>query len=255
MTKLSSKVGLKTHAYLRCAILRILLKWWSYIMEIRLDSVQTAIDGQSKVYVALKKGRLLLGTDQTIYSWDDLYMNFSWAFEEIDFSRWIKPRILLLGLGLGSVPYILEKKFRLEFDLLGVEINQLIIDLFERYSKPRLNNSVEAIHDNAFDFLKNCESQYDIIIVDVCVEDYIPVECTTSYFLEHLKQRMKEGAIVLYNRFYSTFRDRYYTDSFYIKLFKKAFGSTKILDFEGTAILIGGDLSKLKSQKDMEKNT
>lgn len=64
--------------------------------------------------VAMYKGRLQLISGNAIYSWDDLYDNFFTAFGKLDIRTRAPHTALILGGGLGSIPYMLEKHFKVK---------------------------------------------------------------------------------------------------------------------------------------------
>ena len=89
-------------------------KYWSYISPVHLESIQGLENQTLSVYMS--NGRYQLTTENAIYSYDDLYANFSLAFEKLDWKQFPeKSHVLVLGLGLGSIPYMLEKKFKKKF--------------------------------------------------------------------------------------------------------------------------------------------
>ena len=83
-------------------------RWLSYLTPIRLE--ESASEYNPELTVMLDRGRLQLLSGNAIYSWDDLYHNFTRAFTQLQPENLGYQDVLLLGLGLGSVPYILEKK-------------------------------------------------------------------------------------------------------------------------------------------------
>src|SRR5690606_20433696 len=125
----------------------------SYLSEIRLEVVKR--NSIQPIILSLKKGRLMLGTEHTIYSWDDRYMNFVWGLEHINLNKSTHYRVLVLGFGLGAIAYILEKKMRIEFQMTGVEINPDIVHLAQKYSIIRLNSPIEVLCADAHRFMQS----------------------------------------------------------------------------------------------------
>ena len=81
----------------------------SYFFEWHIESAPS--EANPHLYVSLKNGRYQLCTANAVYSYEDLYTNFLRAFEQIDFDKVPGKDVLILGLGLGSIPIILEKRF------------------------------------------------------------------------------------------------------------------------------------------------
>ena len=77
----------------------------SYLFELHIES--TSSEHNPHLYVSLKNGRYQLSTANAVYSYGDLYDNFSEAFQQLNLeSREIK-NVLILGFGLAfaSVPF------------------------------------------------------------------------------------------------------------------------------------------------------
>jgi hypothetical protein len=226
--------------YLKRGLVHWMVNVLSYLMPVLLDRGTDPVHGELLLHV--RKGRHMLGTRDTLYSWDDQYMNFVWALEKVDFSAWQRPRILLIGVGLGSVPYILEKRFRQPFVMDGVEIHPLAVRWAKKYTLPVLTQPVTLHTGDGVAFVQDAlksGNTYDLVIVDVCVEDRVPVEMERREFLEALHTLLESGGGIMFNRFYSTFKDQFRTDRFYLQVFRKGFASTELLDFSGTAVLVG----------------
>src|SRR5690606_13668214 len=142
----------------------------------------------------LSKGRLLLTTDEAIYSWDDLYSNFYETFKHLgdsEIKNWKK--VLVLGMGLGSIPFMLAKRFRSKAEFVLVENDDAIIELAEYYSLPRLENEYEIYADDAYDFMEDCKDKFDLICVDIFVGRTVPEIFQTAEFLQKVKDCLHPG--------------------------------------------------------------
>jgi hypothetical protein len=82
----------------------------------------------------------------------------------------------------------------------------------------------------------------------VCKEDSIPFQFESIPFLESIRSSMSEGGLVLFNRFYSTYKDQFKTDRFFQRQFKEVFPRGIIIDQHGTSLLIN-DPEKIKKGK------
>lgn len=151
------------------------------------------------LYVELYKGRYRLSTKYAVYSYDDLYDNFYKSFKKIDLSPYIQGRILVLGAGLGSIPYMLEKHFNLKAHYTIVEYDPNIIDLFRKYTLPRLNSNIEILQADAEEYIRNNHQLFDMVIIDIFIHDIIPEQFKSRVFLENCRKSMNEGATLLFN--------------------------------------------------------
>ena len=101
----------------------------SYIKDIPIVSTSSEYNEILDLY--LVKGRYQLCTENAIYSYGDKYDNFANAFKQIDLDK--VNDVLILGLGLASIPYILETIHQKAFNYTGVEIDDEVIYLASKY--------------------------------------------------------------------------------------------------------------------------
>jgi SAM-dependent methyltransferase len=161
-------------------------KWLSYIAEIHIESASSEYNPH--LYVSLRKGRYQLSTKGAVYSFADLYDNFLKAFQRIDLDRLPGNEVLVLGLGLGSIPYILEKTFQRKYYYTAVEIDETVADLANRYTLSNLKSSVEVIVADAYAYILQTGVQYDLICMDVFIDATVPSPFEEREFLQALQE-------------------------------------------------------------------
>ena len=173
-------------------------KLLSYISDISLEKTES--DYNSYLEVLLVKGRHQLITDNAIYSFDDKYDNFFKAFKKIDFETLKPEKVLVLGLGLGSVVLMLEKHFNVDAEFHCVEIDPVIIQLAQKYTFNRIESNIFTYQTDAEIFLKTCTENFDLILMDVFQDAKIPVHFDSDDFMELLKSNLEDSGLLLYNR-------------------------------------------------------
>lgn len=178
----------------------------SYIKEISLE--QTSSPSNPYLEVLLVKGRHQLVTRDAIYSFDDKYENFRIAFDELDWINLPGKRVLLLGLGLGSVIFILEKKMGKILDYTAVEVDSEICRLCNTYTLSDIDSYVEVIPQEAMSFLHVNDESYDMIIMDIFQSAVIPQEFQSIEYLEMLRGKLNKNGLLLYNRMNITDSDQ-----------------------------------------------
>lgn len=209
-------------------------RWLSYIVDIPLETLRS--DDHDTLQISLVRNRFQLSTEKSIYSFDDLYLNFLRAFRKVE----LPPdgaNVLLLGLGLGSVPFMLESVFGKNYHITAVELDETVIELASKYTLPRLKNKVMVVHADAAIYLQSNTTKYDVIIVDVFIEDIIPGFFERTDGLDQVQNRLLPGGMLLYNRLYRTKRDKELTDKFYNEVFLKVFREGSAIDVDGNLIL------------------
>jgi len=170
----------------------------SYFVDLSLES--TTSDYNPYLEVRLVNGRHQLITDNAIYSFDDKYDNFYKTFKALDWSLFSNSKVLVLGLGLGSVIYMLENIFKCTFEYHCVEIDPEIIRLAHHYTLKDIHAPVSIYETDAVRFLDMDSEKYDLVIMDIFQNAKIPSCFDSVEMLEVLKSKLAPGALLLYNR-------------------------------------------------------
>ena len=211
-------------------------KWVSHVVPLTLETA--ASEQNPELAVMLDRGRLQLLSGNAIYSWDDLYHNFTIAFGALDLEKRPIEDVLILGLGLGSVPYILEKIYERAYHYTAVEWDETVAGLAARYTLSRLKSPVEIITADAGVFLQVTEERYDMIVIDIFEDDRTPEQFETVAFLEACAERLRPNGLILYNRLYNAHRNIVSTQRFFEDTFKNVFPEGEKIDTGGNWILV-----------------
>lgn len=210
--------------------------WLSQLMEIHVESASSEYNPH--LYVSLRRGRYQLSTAKAIYSYADLYDNFVKAFQSIDLDKIPGKEVLLLGFGLGSIPTILEKTLQRHFYYTAVEVDEAVIDLASRYTLPDLESPIEIICADAYAFVMQSEVQYDLICMDVFIDDAVPSPFEEPEFVEALKNMLTPSGVLLYNRLTAAPKDVAKTQAFLQDVFLPVFPAGTSIHARGNWILI-----------------
>jgi hypothetical protein len=214
--------------------------WWqrllSFVSEVPLQHVEGEVN--PNLQVSLVRNRFQLSTQNAIYSFDDLYLNFSRAFEKID----LPPNdasLLLLGLGLGSIPFILERQFDRKYQITAVELDEAVIGLATKFTFPRLIQKIQVVHADAEIYVQMERRRHDLIIVDLFIDDIIPPYFESKEGLQKLKNLLSPSGMILMNRLYRNASDRQKTGRFFNDTFVSVFQNGYHLDVGGNWIVVG----------------
>lgn len=216
--------------------------WWkvavSYLYDCRIEDSSSPYN--ELLSVQLVHGRYQLCTKEAIYSFADKYDNFRKSFEVLslpdDDDRTID--VLLLGLGLGSIPYMLEKNFQRNYHYTAVEIDEEVIYLASKYVLDELRSEIEVHCRDAYDFIAESERKYDIIAMDIFTGDIVPDIFQSAEFLNMLSDNLTEDGLLMYNRLYQKGTDMQETDLFFDNVFSVVFPDAAYIKMNGNRMLL-----------------
>lgn len=209
----------------------------SHLLEFHIESAPSRINPH--LYVSLYKGRFRLCTANAVYSFADLYDNFDKAFQRLSLDGMRIEDVLLLGFGLGSIPLMLEKKYGKRYRYTGVEADESVLYLAGKYTLPELDSPIELHCADALAFVHQTPEQFDLICMDVFLDDQIPEAFAQKDFLETLRALLRPGGVLLYNRLSATQEDKRLSKAFYEEAFLPVFPGGEYWDLGGNGMLVG----------------
>lgn len=210
--------------------------WLSYLFELHIESAPSEINPH--LYVSLKWGRFQLCTANAIYSFEDKYDNFFNSFQQIDLQSLPGKDVLILGFGLGSIPRMLENNFNKDYNYTGVEIDESVIYLASKYGIDSLKSSIQIIESDASDFLAVNTQKFDLIIMDVFIDDKIPRNMQNESYLDLISSHLNTDGLIMYNRLAANKEDIRKSDQYFESVFKKAFPNACFLKVKGNYMLL-----------------
>ena len=198
---------------------------------------ETGSEHNPLLVVLLYKGRYQLCTEKAIYSYEDKYDNFRTAFDQIQVEKKKIDNVLLLGLGLGSIPFMLEKIYYVDTEYVAVEIDEVICQLADKYVLSDLESSIQIYPMDAMNYFEWYDHRYDMIAMDIFQSAEVPQEFESKEYFEKMKSRLNEGGIILYNRLSNTDKDKAKNKSFETR-WKEVFPQGGIIDCKNNLIFI-----------------
>ncbi len=115
-------------------------------------------------------------------------------------------RILVIGLGGGSLPRLMQKLFP-QASIDSVEIDPAVIEVAEKYFSFEARPSDKVVARDGRVFVKRALLQgqtYDFILLDAFTGDYIPEHMMTREYLQECSQLLAEGGVLVANTFSSS---------------------------------------------------
>ncbi|GLR19137.1 spermidine synthase [Portibacter lacus] len=217
--------------------------WWkrglSYFTDVHIESVDSEVN--EGLHVCLSKGRYQLCVENAIYSFADKYDNFWDTFQKMDLTQFENKDVLILGFGLGSIPYMFEK-MGVNARFTGIEYDEEVTYLYQKYMGDLIHSNIELVSADAYLFMELNSRKYDMIAMDVFVEDLIPEEFLTEAFMVELKRSLTDDGVLIWNHLYHYEKDRKKADFFFEKKFKKIFKEGSFLQTSGNKMMFNKNI-------------
>ena len=209
---------------------------WSYFSDIHIESANS--DLNPELYVCLSRGRYQLCVKDAIYSFGDKYDNYWDTFSMLDLKEYRNKEILILGFGLGSIPYMLEKKQNFSAKFTCVEYDEEVIYLFNKYLADEIKSPLEIIIGDAHVFMELNQKKYDLIAMDVFLEDLIPEKFLEVDFIQNLKNGLADNGLLIWNHLYHYEKDRKKADDFFNNNFSLVFNEPSFVQTQGNKMML-----------------
>jgi len=202
--------------------------WLSYLWDVQIDYRHSEINDD--LIVMLCKGRYQLCSANAIYSYEDKYANFSNLFRDhLRLDNWNGSDVLLLGLGLGSIPVTLDQLYPKRWSFTAVEIDPAVCELASIYGYPKIVSPIQTIVGDAVNFMTAHEEDYDMICVDLFIDDVMPEHSKSADFLEEVKRSLRPGGILITNNLAFTKEHQKQSQDFFDNVFREVFPKGKII--------------------------
>lgn len=166
----------------------------SYFTDVELERVP----GEPELELLMRSNRLMLCTPNAVYSYQERYQSFSFAVSQSG----RKPhRVLILGFGLASIPQILLKRaYHPELFFTAIEFDPRIIQLALNYVDNDVLARCDLIAADATEWILQNQEQFDMICVDLFVDQSVPEACSSEGFQTALKKAVATGGVLLFSR-------------------------------------------------------
>ncbi len=117
-------------------------------------------------------------------------------------------RVLILGLGGGTMQHFISQKFEQHPEIVSVDIDPQIVDIAREYFALDSIPNHKVIVDDACRVVVEpekyglMEHMFDAVVVDIFVGDKYPELGRSGNFVAAVKRLTKPGGLVIFNRIY-----------------------------------------------------
>lgn len=169
----------------------------SYFVKRILASRSTAHNPLLEVVYV--NGRCVLNGRSVNYSFGSLHRVFEEAFAELHLERRALKNVLMLGCGAGSVVQILRTKYSRECTITAVEIDPVVIELAREHFMLDRVKGLEIVCTDALEYVRSSKRQFDLIVIDLFVDDHVPPQFRTRAFLGQVRKMLEAGGLFVFN--------------------------------------------------------
>ncbi|MBM3977858.1 MAG: methyltransferase domain-containing protein [Planctomycetes bacterium] len=159
--------------------------------------------GESRVHprlsVRLVGGRLRLDAQRVNHSGGSLRDVWAAAFAHLRPERRPLERVLLLGLGGGSSLDLLRER-GVHAPIDAVELDPEVVRLARAHFGLERLQPLEIHVADALDWIERPGERYDLVLVDLFIEDEIPPAARAEPFLRGLGARLAPGGLLVFNQ-------------------------------------------------------
>ena len=206
----------------------MLAKLFSYFIPINVFKKNSCLS--NSLEVSWNNGELVLDSKNTNYSYGSLQRILRKGLKFIGFDRIKKfESILILGVAGGSVIKTLVEEVKFKGQITGIEIDEEIIEIANKYFKLNEIKNLDVIIYDAFEFVLKTKEKYDLIIIDIFQDTTMPNFLFEDFFINRLNYLLKIEGFILFNTMVINEKDRIrnleykkkFNDNFSLRMYPK----------------------------------
>lgn len=172
----------------------MLIKLLSYLYPLT-KRFKSEYSGELELTVI--NGRKVLDTKHVNYSYGSLQRVLNFSLDHVDFNH--IDNVLVLGLGGGSVVRSLRENKNFKGTITGIDIDPVIIDIAAKEFEVVSDNATTIICADAWDFIQNDTGYYDLIIVDLFIDNVVPIKFLRNEFWRWILDRLNGNGEIIFN--------------------------------------------------------
>ncbi|MDO6803681.1 fused MFS/spermidine synthase [Wenyingzhuangia sp. 1_MG-2023] len=147
--------------------------------------------------VTFVNGKKLLDSKNANYSFGSLQKILETGISKVDLTA--VNSILLLGLGGGSIITSLNKKFSYTKKIVAVELDPKIIEIAQQEFSISSSDNLKIVNQDAYHFVNVCADTFDLIIVDLFIDNRVPSQFYSVTFCSNLSRLLTKKSSLIFN--------------------------------------------------------
>jgi len=147
--------------------------------------------------ITLLDGKKVLDSKGANYSYGSLQQIFENGIDKINLSK--VNSVLLLGLGGGCVIDSLRNKFLYQNNITAVELDATIIKIAQEEFGIKTTDNLNIIHQDAFVFVKETVANFDVILVDIFIDQKVPEQFYSDLFCHQIYRILNLNGNIIFN--------------------------------------------------------
>ncbi len=163
---------------------------WKVILEIR----------ESNITVVKRKEDRILMSHNIIYSKlsdGSIYTHSYWDYFLPLAAIRARPKVLVLGLAGGTIPYQMKKVFGERVSITAVELDRNMVAASKVFLPERLDVKLEIC--DAYDYVRDTREKYDLIVLDIFKRLDIPEKFRSAAFIENAYRALTSEGVLAVN--------------------------------------------------------
>jgi spermidine synthase len=173
-----------------------LWRWISWVWPVHLAGTNGR---HGPLEVRWEQGRKVLNSTNGNQSFGSLHRVWQRVFAHLELSQHPPKRVLLLGLGAGSVVHILRAELGIPAHITAVEIDPIMTSLAREHFGLDRHVDIEVLVGDAVIQVQMHQQRYDLIVVDLFDDLDLARGVDTRGFAHGLRERCADDGSVCFN--------------------------------------------------------
>lgn len=153
-----------------------------------------------EIEICLINGRYQINAGSVNYSYGPLHDAFRRYFNLDPLLPGANLPVLILGFGGGSIATILRRERELPNPITGVELDEMMLKAGAEHFEIEKITDLTLIQGDAFEFIKQCQDKFSLIITDIYIDDSIPAVFEQREFLAEARRCLLPGGKLVFNK-------------------------------------------------------